>query len=1152
MLERITDESMGTTPAQIAAAAAPSVAPEASPASQAYAAMQTSIGRKPLDASSMAAAIEAAWKCRDDEGLAMGQAALTIQMQHDLAVGAAGEDPLDTAVKELEAEHLPSLDFPGAQSLEKAAQAMRAGAGSSTAGGATPVRTGDRLPPSASAIKQAVSQLNAYLSAGVKLPEALSCVSTEDGGIGCDGLTLACAALFVQAPASLQAYLRDPTGPTPVRLARATLTQYFDAATLDQATDLMAATEHTGAFDEHAVSAALTKLAADQEGSIDYTDDMTALRTALTDALDAQSGKQGIAWMADPLSRDTLDQAEAAVVHQAFASVSSASSATQQSASHNLTLALTELQTLGEVQGVTFAHHKPDSAVDGATQSDVAKTNELTAQLESLGLLRIDPTTQALVAPSNPYAMTRNSAQGSLDDWTLYNDITRDASIVQLKTDDLNEVIGAAGSASSESAQAAQADLRATSGLLAEFKSGGAFNYQDLLAGALQSAPVRQRFVDLAGSVHAKHAIDEVHADAQILKNVGAPADADLAVALYQDKFQSRFEGLVAHGVWNNGGGLSILWGDHNDAPRYAADVGDAYAALGDTTTPAGQTAAGRRLLGAVKTRMDGNDFVGTGGGSEKNYDLNWTSKGGTHIVNPQLYQDIVDAAPHSSTAKFIEEELPTLSHSDAAPPPEAAAANAASPSTRVVTSRAALIDALGSAYNQTPLPHPAPGEPHYDGNDKAYGDKTLNQIADGVTASQHIGVPSDNAPLELTTLPMLYWSEAAQKASRADKQADPQTLPLIEIDGAAGRKFIGPGNPKAFDSYDAWVRNNGLGKGTLLSQQYLTTDRAGMPVNVWDQTATGPKKPMSNLDIFLKAGEAMVLFPAVGALSVAPFAAPMLATATGGVLRLAYLGTRIYFAGAATWNAGSAIKNVATHPTSWRAWAVGGAVTAVSVAPYAKGIGALTLGGTTPALTSASSEDPVLSQIMAKIGDKRPLVVGGFSGTGYADVDRAVQAWTADLQREIETHGAENLIVVSGATSDGIGDIAYSVAKAHGVDTLGIVSEEARQFGVSPYVDDVVFVPDPGKTWSTIAPDGQSYMVSAAAIYYGYGGGEIARDELIEAQQRGIPTVIYGDFGPDPASKQLLSKLAKNPNFDQTPVKTAIDDGRLRGQQLP
>ena len=267
---------------------------------------------------------------------------------------------------------------------------------------------------------------------------------------------------------------------------------------------------------------------------------------------------------------------------------------------------------------------------------------------------------------------------------------------------------------------------------------------------------------------------------------------------------------------------------------------------------------------------------------------------------------------------------------------------------------------------------------------------------------------------------------------------------------------------------------------------------------------------------------------------------------------RLAYLGTRIYFTGAAAWNAASAINNVATHPTSWRAWAVGGAVTAASVMPYTKRIAALKLGGTTPALASASSEDPVLSQIMVRIGDKRSVVAGGFSGTGYADVDAAVQAWTADLQREIETHGAENLIVVSGATSDGIGDIAYSVAKAHGVDTLGIVSEEARQFGVSPYVDDVVFVPDPGKTWSTIAPDGQSYMVSAAAIYYGYGGGEIARDELIEAQQRGIPTVIYEDFGPDPASKQLLAKLAKNPSFDPTPVKAAIGDGRLRAQQLP
>jgi hypothetical protein len=1125
-----------------------------SPASQAYAAMQKSIGQKPLDADSMAAAIEAAWKCRDDEDLAMGQAALTIQMQHDLAVGAAGTDPLGAAVKELEAEHLPSLSSPGAQSLEKAAQAMRAGAGASTAGGAQPASGSAAQRPSASAIKEAVSQLNAYLSAGVKLPEALSCVSTQDGGIGCDGVTLACAALFVQAPASLQAYLRDPTGPTPVRLAKAALTRCFDPATLDRATDLMAATQHTAAFDSPAVSAAMTKLAADKQGSLDYTNDMTALRGALTDALDAQSGECGIAWMADPLSRDTLDQAQAAVVHQILAATPPSARA---SASHNLMLALTELQTLGDMQGTTLAPRKSDSPVDAAKESDVAKTNELTAQLENLGLLRINPTTQALVAPSDPYSMARGKTVSSLDDWTLYNDITRDASIAKLKRDDLNDVIGEAGSSASESAQAAQTDVRATSGLLAEFKSGGAFNYQDLLAGALQSAPVRQRFADLAGSVHAKHAIDEVHADAQILKSVGAPADADLTVALYQQKFQSRFEGLVAHGVWNNGGGLSILWGDHNDAPRYAADVGDAYAALGDTTTLASQTAAGRRLLGAAKTRMDGKNFVGTSDGSEKIYGLNWTSKDGTHIVNPQLYQDIVDADPYSSTAKFIEEELPALSHGDAAQQPAAAgteaASGTASSSTRVVTSRAALIDALGSAYNQTPLAHAAPGEPHYDGNEKAYGDTTLDQVADSVMASQQVRELSEAAPIELTTLPLLYWSQASEAKGGADRQADPQQLPLIEIDGKAGRKYIGPGNARAFDSYDAWVQNNGLAKGALLSEQYLTTDRAGMPVNVWDQTATGPKKHMSNLDVFLKAGEAIVLYPLIGALSVAPFAAPMLAPATGGVLRLAYLGTRLYFAGAAAWNATNAAKSIAANPTSWRAWVTGGAVTAVSVMPYAKGISAVKLSGPASAFAAASSEDDaVLSQIMAKIGDKRPLVVGGFSGTGYADVDAAVQTWTTDLQREIETHGAQNLIVVSGATSDGIGDIAYSIAKAHGVDTFGIVSEEARQFGVSPYVDDVVFVPDPGKTWSTIAPDGRSYMVSAAAIYYGYGGGEIARDELIEAQARGIPTVIYEDFEPDPASKQLLAKLAKNPDFDKTPVKTAIESGRLRAQQLP
>lgn len=1154
----LTDGPMGA--ARVQSAAPP--APEPSPASQAYLAMTKSIGAKPVDADSIATALQSAWQCRDDEALIVGQAAVTLQVQHDMLSGPPAAnmpaDPIDRAIKELEAyrdaspkdNRLSSLD---AKTLEQIAQAMHGAAGASTAGASSSAAPNVDSRPTAEAVKSTAAQLSAYLDAGADLPEALACLSTQYGGVGCDALTLACAALSVQAPASLPAFLRNPGGPTPIVLAKATLTKYFDTSTLDRATQLMAANADSRPVDTRAAIAAMARLDADQQGTLQYANDMTALRGALNDALNAATGEQGIAWTDDPLKGDAWDVAQQIVAHQVMAA---ATPSTGQSTAHNLVLALTELQALGAVADATPDHHRAGSPAESKVETDVAQTNALTVQLEKLGLLTIDPGTQHLTGPTNPYSFVRGDGATSLDDWTLFNDITRDPSIATLKSDDINDVLGATGTTSPESAHDAQSELRATSAILAEFKSAGAFNYQDLLAAALHSNSVQQRFSDLAGSVHEKHAVDEVHADAQILKSVGAPADADLTVALYQQKFQSRFEGLVAHGVWNNAGGLSVLW-EKNDAPRYAIDVGDAYAALGDATTSANQTAAGRSLLGVVARRMGGNDFVGSSAGSDKYYDLNWTNKDGTHAVNPQLAQDIITADPHSKTAKFIEAELPTLNHGDSTPPNAPASASATTgasqaaavqPGTQVIASRSALIDALGSAYGKTPVAN-APGDgQQYDGNDKVYGDTTLNQLADSVLASQHVTEPSNAVPIEITLLPILYWNRASMDNGKAP--SEPQQLQLVQVDGNAGRSFVGPVDAKAYDSYDAWVQNNGLPKGTLVSQQFLTTDGTGAPVRVMDQTTTGPKQHLSNAQIFLKAGEAMVLYPLVGVISAAPLAVPLLGPATGTGLRLVYFGIRTYFAGNAAWQTANAVQAVASNPTSWRTWLSSTATTTVNAVSYLKSLRGVRLDASARALTTgASSEDPVFNQILQKIGNKRVIVVGGYSGLGYADEAAVEQAVRADLEQHIAGHGAENLIVVGGSTSDGIGDIGYRVAKGFSIETLGIVSEEAKQFGASAYCDYTVYVPDPGQTWSVLAADGRSYMVTAAAddrgIYIAYGGGDIARDELMEAQRRGVPTLIRPQFGPNP--ENLGAKLAKNPAFDGSPVLTAINAGRLR-----
>ncbi|HTH73861.1 MAG TPA: hypothetical protein VL635_05590 [Trinickia sp.] len=1143
MIFRVTDASSS-------AAANPAATPQLpapSPVNHADATMARSIGDKPIDASTMSAAVRAAWQCRDDDGLIVGQAAVTLQMQSDMASGAQagsqGGDAVQRAVAELKADHLPDLDD---ASFAKIEEAMSTRAGAMTAGGlgaGGPGTAPTARAPSAASIKNAATQLNAYLRSGATLSEALACLSTQYGGEDFDPTTLACAALATQAPAMMPTYLRDPTGPSPVQLGAAALNSFFDADTLASATKLMAATPNAKAIDVGALGAAAHTLAGDVEGTTQYENDMRALRAALLDALNAASGEHGSTWIGDPAHVDAWLQAEAAVTKQVL---TSADGATRQRTAHDLGLALIELQALSAVENAAPAGPAGDTAASKKTQTDVAQTTELTAQLGNLGLLTMDPATLKMTPPSNPYGLTPNAGATNVDAWTLYSDITSDPAIARLKFDDLSDVLSAAGSAAPESAGQAQADLRATSGILAEFKQAGAWNYQALLAATTRSAPVQQRFADLAASVHERHAVDEVHADAQILKGVGAPADADLTRALYEQKFKARFEGLVAHGKWNTASGLSVLW-EHNDAPRYAMDVGDAYAALGDAGTPAGATEAGRSLLDVVKARMDGDHFVGVSNGDEKVYDLNWTDKSGNHAVNPQLFQDIVASDPNSRTSKFIKEELPSASGNGSsraarsATDDNGASANASAPSTtQIITSRTALIDALGQAYGKTPVSHAAPGEPQYDGDDEAYGHTTLNALADAVVAAQDGRAPSAASPIEVTMLPMLYWREGATP-KRAEED-DAQRLALLQVDGTAGRKYVGPANARVFDSYEDWTRDTGLEKGVALSQQHPVTDAAGTPVGLWDRTITGPRQHVGNMQILLKAGEAMLAYGSIG---VTSFVSPE----ADGLLGLLYDGSQAYYAYTAAAQTAHATEAIAADPTSWRTW-TSGAMAVASSALQGKTLAGRFKLNVTPSIVDAAAQgDPVVAEMMSRVSGKRVVVFGGYSGLGYADAQAVARACAQDLEREIEAHGAQNIIVVGGATSDGIGDIGYAVAKGYAVDTLGIVSEEARAFGASPYCDYVIYVPDPGQTWSTVAPNGLSYMVTVAdegrGVYYAYGGGDIARDELMEAQRRGVPIVVHPEFEPDPA--KVAARLAKNPDFEAQPVPAAIRSGRLK-----
>lgn len=135
----------------------------------------------------------------------------------------------------------------------------------------------------------------------------------------------------------------------------------------------------------------------------------------------------------------------------------------------------------------------------------------------------------------------------------------------------------------------------------------------------------------------------------------------------------------------------------------------------------------------------------------------------------------------------------------------------------------------------------------------------------------------------------------------------------------------------------------------------------------------------------------------------------------------------------------------------------------------------------------------------------KAVLAFVGYSGAGYKDQ----AAMLAGAERVLSEFDPGRTIVNIGATPDGIGAV-YELAKRRGFVTTGIVSAQARKSNValSPHVDYVFYVED--ATWGgylegteRLSPTSEA-MVENSSIVVGIGGGEVARDELLEARRSG------------------------------------------------
>ncbi|HGJ5898200.1 hypothetical protein [Arsenophonus apicola] len=164
---------------------------------------------------------------------------------------------------------------------------------------------------------------------------------------------------------------------------------------------------------------------------------------------------------------------------------------------------------------------------------------------------------------------------------------------------------------------------------------------------------------------------------------------------------------------------------------------------------------------------------------------------------------------------------------------------------------------------------------------------------------------------------------------------------------------------------------------------------------------------------------------------------------------------------------------------------------------------------------TSEHHHDPIKTEIDKKIDGKFVLVFSGFSGMGYKDTEKLQNDIKKEIKQHIDKYGIHNLLIVAGATSEGIGCV-YDIAKNLAVNTLGIVSEHASTDCLAKNCDSVIQIKDPNNSWKVLDDSGASYMIYAASkngCFLAFGGGSVTLSELEEAAKKGIETKVFPDF---------------------------------------
>ncbi|MDF7662070.1 hypothetical protein PUG81_24120 [Erwiniaceae bacterium L1_54_6] len=179
---------------------------------------------------------------------------------------------------------------------------------------------------------------------------------------------------------------------------------------------------------------------------------------------------------------------------------------------------------------------------------------------------------------------------------------------------------------------------------------------------------------------------------------------------------------------------------------------------------------------------------------------------------------------------------------------------------------------------------------------------------------------------------------------------------------------------------------------------------------------------------------------------------------------------------------------------------------------------------------------------------NKAPFCVTyiGYSGMSYDDIEGVKETVKSQLEGFLRDHPDEQIVVVCGGTSVGIGAVydvvAENPALRKNIKCIGIVSECAPKQDLVQSTDQfkvgIVHVPDPKQSWQTKLSDGDQEhqaMIYPAQKFGGviiaFGAGGIGYDEINEAKDKGLEIML---FPSQPDNSKLQDRLKKNSDFSK------------------